>query len=109
MSKRALSVTLDPENILWLRGRTQATGRRSVSETLDRLVSEARSGGKDPSGIRSVVGSVTINESKGGLTTADEAIRAIFSASIERTARALLGDSRKAHRKASRPRAKSRV
>lgn len=109
MSKRALSVTLDPDNILWLRGRTQAAGRRSVSETLDRLVSEARSGGKDPSTIRSVVGLATIHESKGGLTTADEAVRALFAASIERTARAL-EDAPKARRKAPKSRqARSRA
>ena len=94
MNKRPLSVTLDPENILWLRGRTRATGRRSVSETLDRLVAEARTGGTAPSAIRSVVGSVSINESMGGLTTADEAVRALFSTSIEKSTRALPRGSR---------------
>jgi PIN domain nuclease of toxin-antitoxin system len=34
MTKKAISVTLRPENLLWLRGQAHASSRRSVSETL---------------------------------------------------------------------------
>src|SRR5207245_5890638 len=32
MNKRAISLTLGPENLLWLQGQARATGRRSVSD-----------------------------------------------------------------------------
>jgi hypothetical protein len=80
MSKKAISVTLRPENLLWLRGRTQASSRRSVSETLDDLISEARAGARGrPESIRSVVGSIRIQASDPGLTRADAAIRRLIS------------------------------
>ncbi len=48
MPKQPISVTLSRENLVWLRGQTRATAGRSVSETLDRLVAEARTGGRLP-------------------------------------------------------------
>jgi len=45
MSKRAISVTLAADNITWLRGRVGASGLRSVSELLDRIVTDARQRG----------------------------------------------------------------
>jgi hypothetical protein len=80
MTKKAISVTLRPENLLWLRGQTHASARRSVSETLDALISEARAGRRGLSGaIKSVVGTVRIGASDPGLTRADAAIRALVS------------------------------
>ena len=67
MSKKAISVTLRPENLLWLRGQTHASSRRSVSETLDALISEARAGARPTGTIRSVVGSIRIRASDPGL------------------------------------------
>jgi len=34
MSKQAVSVTLRPDNLLWLKTRVKAGGRRSLSEAL---------------------------------------------------------------------------
>lgn len=93
MSKRALSVTLEPENILWLRGRARTGGRRSLSETLDRLVTEVRVGGKAPSFVRSVVGHIRIDESKGNLVAASETLRKLFAHSLGESAN-LLGAPR---------------
>ena len=45
MSKQAISVTLSPDNLVWLRGRALVAGRISLSEFLDRLVTRARTGG----------------------------------------------------------------
>jgi hypothetical protein len=81
MTKKAISVTLRPENLLWLRGLTHAASRRSVSETLDELIAEARAGGRGRAGgARSVVGTIRIGASDPGLTRADAAIRALVSA-----------------------------
>ena len=80
MSKKAISVTLQPENLLWLRGQAQASSRRSVSETLDALISEARAGTRGrPEAIRSVVGSIRIQAFDPGLMQADAAIRGLVS------------------------------
>ena len=80
MGKKAISVTLRPENLLWLRGRAHASSRRSVSETLDELIAEARAGARGrPGAVKSVVGSIRIQASDPGLTQADVAIRGLFS------------------------------
>ena len=85
VKKKAISVTLRPENLLWLRGQTHASSRRSVSETLDELIAEARAGGRGrPGAIKSVVGSISIPASDPGLMRADAAIRRLFSASSAR-------------------------
>jgi hypothetical protein len=88
MNKRAISVTLAPENLLWLRGRTRATGHRSISDFLDRLVREARTSGTVSSAAaRSVVGTVRIDENDPDLRKADAAVRAVLAASLGRRAR----------------------
>jgi hypothetical protein len=85
MNKQAISVTLDPDNLLWLRAQTLSHGRRSISEMLDCLIREARTEGKSQaSPARSVVGTVRIAESDPTLDTADAAVRAFFSAALDR-------------------------
>jgi len=80
MSKKAISVTLQPENLLWLRGQTQTSSRRSVSDTLDALISEARARARGrPEAMRSVVGSIRIQGADPGLTQADAVIRGLVS------------------------------
>ena len=57
MAKQAISVTLEADNLTWLKGRAGAAGLRSVSELLDQLVTAARASGRvGPS--RSVVGTI---------------------------------------------------
>lgn len=85
MSKQAISVTLDPDNLLWLRTQTRSQKRRSISETLDVLIREARTEDRNQkSPVRSVVGTVRIAESDPTLETADAAVRAFFSAALDR-------------------------
>jgi hypothetical protein len=79
MTKKAISVTLRPENLLWLRGQTRASSGRSVSETLDELISQARTGARGRPAVTSVVGSIRIPASDAGLTQADAALRGLFS------------------------------
>jgi hypothetical protein len=81
MSRQAISVTLDSENLTWLRGRVGAGGGRSVSDLLDRLVTEARTSGRLGQS-RSVVGTIDLDPSDPRLERADDAIRALFGRSI---------------------------
>ena len=83
MNKRAISVTLDAENITWLKGRAGAAGVRSVSQLLDQLVAAARTS-KQTGPSRSVVGSIDIGSGDPGLEHADAALRALFDASAGR-------------------------
>jgi hypothetical protein len=100
MSKKAISVTLRPENLLWLRGQAHASSRRSVSEALDALIAEARAGARGrPGAIKSVVGSIRLEPSDPGLTRADTAIRGLFSrASAVRTPRRIAAMRRRTRR-----------
>jgi hypothetical protein len=83
MPKTAISVTLDADNLVWLKGRAAQTGARSVSELLDQFVTAARAaGGVGPA--RSVVGTIDIAPSDPQLETADAAVRRLFDASLRR-------------------------
>jgi hypothetical protein len=84
MTRRAISVTLESDNVTWLKGRAGAEGE-SVSELIDQLVTSARSGHRaGPS--RSVVGTIDIDDSDPLLDRADDAVRASFEASLARPA-----------------------
>jgi len=83
MPKQAISVTLDIDNLTWLKGRAGAAGLRSVSELMDQLVTAARQSGRvGPS--RSVAGTIDIDASDPRLDGADAAVRALFETSIGR-------------------------
>jgi hypothetical protein len=84
MTKTAISVTLDGDNLLWLKGRAGARGVRSVSALLNELVTTARQAGYRGS-IRSVMGTIDIDAADPGLDHADQAVRALFDASIARS------------------------
>src|SRR5262245_43103810 len=79
MNKQPISVTLDPDNLLWLRTRMIASGCRSVSEVLNRLIRDARTPEHSQAKtLRSVIGTLRIAEADPDLLTADEAVRALF-------------------------------
>ncbi len=81
MPKQAISVTLDEENVTWLKGRAGAAGVRSVSELLDRIVTAARASGQiGPP--RSVVGTIDIDATDPLLEKADAAVRGLFEQSL---------------------------
>ena len=80
--RKAISITLSGDNLLWLRGQAARSARGSVSELLDRLVTDARSGGRtDASAVRSVVGTVDLPDEDPNLAGADAYIRGMFAAS----------------------------
>jgi hypothetical protein len=58
MTKQAVSVTLSPDNLLWLRGRARAEQLGSLSECLDRLITRARFGGEAPRVARPMKGAL---------------------------------------------------
>ena len=83
--RKAVSVTLKADNLLWLRGQAAATARRSVSEVLDRLVTEARAAGRtDEKAVRSVAGTIDLPADDPDLAGADTFVRAQFDRSIRR-------------------------
>jgi hypothetical protein len=83
MSRRAVSVTLDEANLTWLRGRARVTAGGNLSQTLDRLVTDARTGGQVKP-VRSAVGLVTIPADDPDLSKAKAAIRELFEESLAR-------------------------
>ncbi len=83
MGKRAISITLETDNLVWLKARAGATGLRSVSELIDRLVTQARAAG--PAGsVRSVVGTIDVSADDPLLEHADAAVRTMFEMSSRR-------------------------
>jgi hypothetical protein len=78
MAKKAVSVTLDSANLLWLKGRTLARKGRSMSDTLDALVSEVRESGPFGADARSVVGTIDLPADDPDLADADPYIRSLF-------------------------------
>ena len=101
--RKAISITLSEDNLLWLRGQAARSARGSVSELLDRLVAEARQAGRtDPSAVRSVVGTVDLPDDDPGLEGADGYIRTVFSSSMREPI--VVRERSAGARKARRPR-----
>lgn len=82
MPKAAVSVTLDTDNLLWLRARAAQRKRRSLSDTLDEVVTAARTGGLGAGPIRSVVGTISCSDED--LQAADAYVKALFEESANR-------------------------
>jgi hypothetical protein len=59
MSKQAISVTLSPDNLVWLKGRARAEGVGSLSEFLDRMLTRTRFGENAPRPVKSMKGELT--------------------------------------------------
>lgn len=77
-------MTLDADNLLWLRGRAAARKRRSLSDALDEIITSARTSGADARTVKSVVGTVDIAATDPGLERADAYVGALFESSIGR-------------------------
>ena len=83
--KKAVSITLGEDNLLWLRGQAAASASGSLSEVLDRLVHDARMSGRtDVRAIRSVVGTVDLPAEDPDLSEAGSYVRALFDQSLRR-------------------------
>jgi hypothetical protein len=84
MPKQPVSVTLDADNLLWLRARTVSRKRRSLSDALDEILTAARAGAHGVEASRSVVGTIDIAADDPGLLRADAYIREEMEASLAR-------------------------
>jgi hypothetical protein len=83
--KKAISVTIGEDNLLWLKGQAGASASGSVSEVIDRLVRDARMSGRtDAAAVRSVVGSIDLPHDDGELAGADAYVRGVFDRSLAR-------------------------
>lgn len=59
MNKQAISVTLSPDNLVWLKGRTRVEGVGSLSECLDLVLTRMRFGGNVPRAATSMKGALS--------------------------------------------------
>ena len=84
MPKQPVSVTLDTDNLVWLRGRAVSRKRRSLSEALDEILTAARTGAHGGEASRSVVGTIDIAADDPGLLRADGTVREVMDASLAR-------------------------
>ena len=82
MPKQPVSVTLDSVNLLWLKARAAGRKKRSLSDALDEILTQARRGGHGADTPRSVVGTIDVAASDPSLVRADEAVRAMFATSL---------------------------
>lgn len=83
--RKAISVTLESDNLLWLRAQAAATSRGSLSAVLDRIVEQARLAGRtEPNSIRSVAGTIDLPADDSELENADAYVRSLFAASANR-------------------------
>jgi hypothetical protein len=83
--KRAASLTLDVQNLTWLKGQAAAKPGGTLSGVVDRLVTEARLAGRTSAeSMRSVVGSIDLPDDDQDLKQADRHIRALFERSLRR-------------------------
>jgi hypothetical protein len=83
MTKRAISETLDGDDVTWLKGRAGAGRVKSVSHLVNRLIADARASGA-AADARSVVGTIDIDATDPLLSRADAAVRRLFDAAIVR-------------------------
>jgi hypothetical protein len=83
--RRPVSVTLKTDNLLWLRAQAAASAKGSLSEVLDRLVTDAREAGRtDARAIRTVKGTIDLPDDDPALEGADAFVRAQVERSVRR-------------------------
>lgn len=84
MPKRAVSITLDEGNLLWLKGRARVLAGGSLSEAVDQLIGEAREGLLGAADApRSVVGTIDVPDDA-ALVAAGAELRELFATSLAR-------------------------
>ena len=82
--KKPISITVEIDNLRWVKGQAARTPRGSASEVIDRLISEARlAGHSHPGAIRSVVGTIHLPDDD-SLERPDPAVKAMFDRSVSR-------------------------
>ena len=83
MPKKAVSLTIDEANLVWLKGQGYRQG--NLSAAVDDLISAARAGRLGaPAPARTVVGTIDLAADDPQLERADRAVRDLFAASLAR-------------------------
>jgi hypothetical protein len=83
MPKKAVSLTLDEANLVWLKGR--GYGHGNLSAAIDDLITAARAGRLGaPVPVRSIIGTIDLASDDPQLERADRAVRDLFAASLAR-------------------------
>lgn len=83
--RRPISVTIDEDNLLWLKAQAAATARGSVSAIVDRLIDDARAEGRtSAAAIRSVAGTIDLPADDPDLEEASQYVRTMFDRSLRR-------------------------
>lgn len=77
-------MTLERDNLVWLRGVAARGKRKSLSDALDDILTTARLTGAADGSVRSVVGTVDIAPDDRDLTGADKYIQTLFATSISK-------------------------
>ena len=99
MPKKAVSLTLDEANLLWLKGRGQGHG--NLSAAVDDLITAARAGRLGaPAAVRSVAGNIDLAADDPNLERADLTILDLVAASLARPLR--VSESRASYEPARR-------
>ena len=81
----AVSVTIEEDNLVWLRARAAATARGSMSAVLDQLVTEARSQGRAGAvSTASVAGTIDLPADDPDLEQASAYVRTLVERSLAR-------------------------
>jgi hypothetical protein len=84
MPKKAVSLTLDEVNLLWLKGRARVLAGGSLSAAVDQLIDEARAGRLGAAeASRSVVGTIDVPDDT-VLAAAASEMRGLFEMSLAR-------------------------
>lgn len=83
MPKRAISLTLETTNLLWLKGRAQVLAGGSLSGAVDQLINEARAGRLGTGApVRSVIGTIDVPDDV-ALAAGGDALRNLFAGSLK--------------------------
>ena len=86
--RKAVSVTIDEDNLLWLKAQAAATARGSLSAVLDRIVADARTQGRTAAAaMKSVAGTIDLPAGDPDLSGASSYMRTLFEASLGRPLR----------------------
>jgi hypothetical protein len=85
MTKKAISLTLQTENLLWLHAQSIRSGR-SASDVLDAVIRQARGAtALETTPAPSIAGSIRIDDRDPELLGADTALRRLFEGSLHRS------------------------
>lgn len=85
MPRTAVSLTLDEGNLLWLKGRARVSVGGNLSEAVNQLIAQARTGKMGaPPVVRSVVGTIDLPDDDPELLKADDYVRELFAVSLAR-------------------------